>query len=486
MVLRVALFFLLLFAWPAAAEAQYFQCPAGSVQVSGGGGIMCQCPDGSYASMSGCPSYRAGQSSDSCAELQREKQLLVQQWEAARRNFAGNPYGGAESNWQANLARLQQLNAEIANCQAAGAPAPTPAPQQQTQFPVNCGSYSCRAGSYCGSNNSCLTDGTNDCGSGKSCPGDKKCAKNGTACLATDTIDCGSFFCGAGHKCGTGNQCIARDAVDCGGGRSCIAGSVCTRDGSCITKEQLAQRVEDEKKQKAAAKPNAGETSTANAQKGRKVAKQCATAIEIIDSFAVGRPLNLPECESNTNVTAAPSAPAPQSPPPSGVTLNPNLKDISTLSPPAAQAQQPPTTPTPPNQAVGCSTFANPTPCPKAGPPLLGPAINGAASASDQKKAVETKDESPFTRQPTPQELAKSVADQKAQSSSAPTYHEVTVSSDDCGIVTYGPRTAECALQGGGVYCTRTTTTKSCEKGWIFRDVNCTKPIITTQAFCKN
>ena len=25
--------------------AQYFQCPAGSTQVSGGGGIMCQCPD---------------------------------------------------------------------------------------------------------------------------------------------------------------------------------------------------------------------------------------------------------------------------------------------------------------------------------------------------------------------------------------------------------------------------------------------------------
>jgi hypothetical protein len=38
----------------ASARAQMFQCPAGSRQVSGGGGIMCQCADGSFASISGC------------------------------------------------------------------------------------------------------------------------------------------------------------------------------------------------------------------------------------------------------------------------------------------------------------------------------------------------------------------------------------------------------------------------------------------------
>lgn len=32
-----------------ASHAQMFQCPPGSRQVAGGGGTMCQCPDGSYA-----------------------------------------------------------------------------------------------------------------------------------------------------------------------------------------------------------------------------------------------------------------------------------------------------------------------------------------------------------------------------------------------------------------------------------------------------
>ena len=41
-----------------------FQCPAGSTAVSGGGGIMCRCADGTYANISGCrsasrPQYNA-------------------------------------------------------------------------------------------------------------------------------------------------------------------------------------------------------------------------------------------------------------------------------------------------------------------------------------------------------------------------------------------------------------------------------------------
>jgi hypothetical protein len=36
------------------AHAQMYQCPAGSVPVAGGGGMMCRCPDGSYAGISGC------------------------------------------------------------------------------------------------------------------------------------------------------------------------------------------------------------------------------------------------------------------------------------------------------------------------------------------------------------------------------------------------------------------------------------------------
>jgi hypothetical protein len=43
----------LLFA-TSAAHAQF--CPPGSRQVSNGGGIMCQCPDGSFAGVGGCRS----------------------------------------------------------------------------------------------------------------------------------------------------------------------------------------------------------------------------------------------------------------------------------------------------------------------------------------------------------------------------------------------------------------------------------------------
>jgi hypothetical protein len=38
------------------AHAQF--CPPGSRAVAGGGGTMCQCPDGSFASIAGCPTVR--------------------------------------------------------------------------------------------------------------------------------------------------------------------------------------------------------------------------------------------------------------------------------------------------------------------------------------------------------------------------------------------------------------------------------------------
>lgn len=271
---------LLLFILPAPASAQAFQCPAGSVQVSGGGGIMCQCPDGSFAGISGCPNSQSGRVSNSCADLEREKQLLLQQWEAARGSFATNPYGGAESNWQTRLARLQQLNAEIANCQrnSPDPSSPAPVPTPQNQFPINCGNYSCRAGFSCGSANSCLTIGSDDCGSGRSCPvgsscsrdsqhcvpaggtdcgsftcgAGSKCPKRGASCLSNDAVDCGTFICSTGSKCGSGNRCFAQNEVDCGAGKSCPVGNVCVNGGSeCLTKEQLTKRIETEKLQKA-------------------------------------------------------------------------------------------------------------------------------------------------------------------------------------------------------------------------------------------
>jgi hypothetical protein len=40
--------------WTSTAHCQTYQCPAGSRPVGGGGGTMCQCPDGSYANYWGC------------------------------------------------------------------------------------------------------------------------------------------------------------------------------------------------------------------------------------------------------------------------------------------------------------------------------------------------------------------------------------------------------------------------------------------------
>src|SRR5690242_14779061 len=47
---------LVLLAGGSPVRAQMYQCPPPSVSVSGGDGMMCMCPDGSYASIYGCAS----------------------------------------------------------------------------------------------------------------------------------------------------------------------------------------------------------------------------------------------------------------------------------------------------------------------------------------------------------------------------------------------------------------------------------------------
>ena len=53
---HVLIFLFLAGVCTSSARAQMFQCPPPSRAVPGGGGIMCQCPDGSFASISGCSS----------------------------------------------------------------------------------------------------------------------------------------------------------------------------------------------------------------------------------------------------------------------------------------------------------------------------------------------------------------------------------------------------------------------------------------------
>ena len=214
----------------------------------------------------------------SCQDLAAERQALMNQWNAEKQNFAANPMGGGESNWQELAARLEQLEAALANCGngglSAGIPStldnlcPSPgrwigsgggnmcqcpdgsflslgqacgASQQQYQAPPQVGDYcsnggTCPVGSRCSSMpGKCVADGKVDCGS-YSCDTGLRCASNPryNGCLAPDAVDCGSYICDAGKKCSSGG-CILQEATDCGNRTFCGAGLKCSRDKkSCL------------------------------------------------------------------------------------------------------------------------------------------------------------------------------------------------------------------------------------------------------------
>lgn len=123
-----------------------------------------------------------------------------------------------------------------------GCPMSVPRPPEQDEWPVKCGSYSCRAGAYCGSRNTCITIGDVDCGNGTACRGGQRCSRDGRHCLSQNDIECGSRICSHGATCGSGDQCLAKGDVDCGSGRSCPAGHTCRNGGiSCVSPQELAQ-----------------------------------------------------------------------------------------------------------------------------------------------------------------------------------------------------------------------------------------------------
>jgi hypothetical protein len=129
------------------AQAQ-FQCPPGSTPVSGGGGLMCQCPDGSYAGL-----YTG------CRQQQRTRPQI--------------PLGSTRCGTGYCPAGKK--------CGSDGKCLPEDA--------VDCGPQSkiyCNAGS--------------------------KCSRDGKRCLALDEVDCGSFFCKAGTTCGSAGKCIQHEA----------------------------------------------------------------------------------------------------------------------------------------------------------------------------------------------------------------------------------------------------------------------------------
>ena len=106
---------------------------------------------------------------------------------------------------------------------------------------IDCGSYSCPAGNKCASGRSCIDMSAVDCGNGRYCAEGHQCARNG--CVEKGTVDCGNYTCGPGSKCASGNRCIDRGDADCGTGRSCPAPRLCVRGGAeCLTAADLEER----------------------------------------------------------------------------------------------------------------------------------------------------------------------------------------------------------------------------------------------------
>jgi hypothetical protein len=122
-----------------------------------------------------------------------------------------------------------------------------------------------------------MAQGASDCGNGSSCSDGRKCSRDGKHCVAQDTVDCGSHFCNAGNKCGSGNSCLNLTAVDCGNGNSCQAGYLCRNGGGCVTRETLAA---EKAAAEAAAKKIADDRAAAAKATADKIAADKAAAVQ--------------------------------------------------------------------------------------------------------------------------------------------------------------------------------------------------------------
>jgi hypothetical protein len=215
---------------PSSASAQTFQCPAGTTQISGGGGIECQCPDGSLAGFSGC---RGG------GQQPYSQQPVVDcgDWTCQIGGRCSQVrYNGCVPNDYSECA-TGSLCGPGSQCTTQGSCMPVGS--------TECGNSSCRPGAFCGSRNVCMWAGSSDCGNGISCSGDTKCSRYSRSCIPDAAVDCPTGYCDGGKKCGSGNKCLAATDVDCGTGKSCSAGYVCRREGGCATPAQLAAEAEE-------------------------------------------------------------------------------------------------------------------------------------------------------------------------------------------------------------------------------------------------
>jgi hypothetical protein len=153
----------LLLTWPAVAQAQYVWCPPGTRPVPGGGGNMCLCPDGSYASIYGC----------------RQSQPQYRQPVGDYCNNGGTCPVGSRCSWMAG------------RCVPNGM--------------VDCGSYYCTPGNKC-SSGGCIPQAASDCGGGHSCPAGSVCW---VAPADLGTIKRGQRYCPTAEQAAQLNSQIA-------------------------------------------------------------------------------------------------------------------------------------------------------------------------------------------------------------------------------------------------------------------------------------
>jgi hypothetical protein len=211
---------------PHDANAQMFQCPPPSTQLTTGPySFECRCPDGSLAGISGCPQSvqepapsicPAGFSYCAVSGACCGSGLYCS-------NYGCTPIGAVDCG--TGYCNPGQVCTSNGHCM--------PAANSE------CGDHSCNPGYHCGSRNNCMQNGTTDCGNGASCPAGNKCARNGAHCISQDTVDCGNHFCAAGFKCASGGQCIASNAADCGNGTHCDNGKCSQNAKMCLTNDQI-------------------------------------------------------------------------------------------------------------------------------------------------------------------------------------------------------------------------------------------------------
>lgn len=386
------------------AYAQMFQCPAGSTSVMVGGGMMCQCSDGSYAGLSGCKPQ---------APVCPGNAMLCRNLCCSEGNYC-SVYGcisvgsrecggwSCSPEQKCSVLHGRCVPSDAVDCGEFYCPTESRCAEGRQaclgKDDTDCGTYQCGNGKKCASGDEhyCIAADETDCGAGKTCKAGFKCLRGG-GCVLEGADDCGNGnYCKSGQRCGSQNTCLAEGDVDCGNGKSCPSGKICPKDGgTCLTSEEVAQQVELEKK-----------VTDDQANRDKKL-------VDLESWLKKEQSREAAEAKSKQK-TGKPS-PVSDKSPASSVFVSPDVKGkIGTLTP-----QKPRETP----QAQSQGTDLGPTSCttfPTWDKHVCDPnrASSGAATRPAPPAASTPNDSDPFHRTPAQQD-ADHAAQQAAEAKAA-------------------------------------------------------------------